>query len=351
MRSFVAALTPTRSWLLLLIVGTLLLAGCARAYRNMPLYEARVLPEMGSCIELEAGYHQSYHSVAEPSPNVQDITRITHVHDPLQPGEFAISPDGEWVVAQVLDLEADRPRANMWRLSTRGGATATQMTTGGYLDLDPVFDRTGKHLYFASNRSSDHHSLWRVSTTGAGGIARITSGTAMDRWPNLEPGGNHVYYTSRPENSARQQIWRIGTAGNLPTQMQEGWRPRVSPDGSKVLFCVQDEQTQRSAIWVTDIDGSHQTQLSPVIDADQRDPSWSPDGQKILYSSNEGQDARGRNNFDIWVMNADGTQPIQLTTNGSADLRPAFSPTGDAVYFLSNRGFRWDLWRMQVSTQ
>jgi TolB protein len=75
-------------------------------------------------------------------------------------------------------------------------------------------------------------------------------------------------------------------------------------------------------------------------------PSWSADGKTILYVSMRGHDEKGRPNEDIWAIAADGGQPEQLTFNGSVDTFPVMSPDGKHVYFLSNRGQRWAIWRM-----
>ena len=49
-----------------------------------------------------------------------------------------------------------------------------------------------------------------------------------------------------------------------------------------------------------------------------RNPAWSPDSTKIIFNSTRS------GNFDLWAMNADGTNLIQLTTNGAADLHPSW---------------------------
>jgi Tol biopolymer transport system component len=61
-----------------------------------------------------------------------------------------------------------------------------------------------------------------------------------------------------------------------------------------------------------------------------------------------------RHNFDIWSINVDGTNPTQLTVNGSYDADPAVSPDGKSVFFISNRGVQEDMqdnlqiWRLDL---
>ena len=67
----------------------------------------------------------------------------------------------------------------------------------------------------------------------------------------------------------------------------------------------------------------------------------------MVYASNEGVDASGKRNFDIWMMDADGTNKTQLTTNGSHDDWPCWDREGRTIYFRSNRGGMWNVWRFE----
>jgi Tol biopolymer transport system component len=88
--------------------------------------------------------------------------------------------------------------------------------------------------------------------------------------------------------------------------------------------------------------------LSTGTESDDLYPSWSPTGGSIVYASDAAKDSNGKRNVDIWSMQSDGSLKTQLSTNGSTDLLPTYSPDGKYIYFLSTRGFNLDIWRMEI---
>src|SRR5207249_2640612 len=68
---------------------------------------------------------------------------------------------------------------------------------------------------------------------------------------------------------------------------------------------------------------------------------------QLQKASNEGRDSKGRRNYDIWLMAADGSSRTQLTTNGSWDDAPCWDHKGEFIYFRSNRGGAWNIWRLK----
>ena len=107
----------------------------------------------------------------------------------------------------------------------------------------------------------------------------------------------------------------------------------------------------KARIWICDADGGNQTQLSVGSgDFNDIDARWSVDGKKIIFSSNRSL-LKGKNNYDIYIMDSEGGNLVQLTTNGSHDDKPVFGPDGQTVFFRSNRGLVWDIWTMKINSE
>ena len=119
--------------------------------------------------------------------------------------------------------------------------------------------------------------------------------------------------------------------------------PDWSPDGSKILFAHQDVNTT-SDVWVMNADGTDPRQLTHctgVCNGAQWG-RWSPDGSKILYSvaDNPIRPDGNASAEALWIMNADGSHPVQIThpplPTSIADNAPAWSPDGKQIIFARN---------------
>jgi TolB protein len=110
--------------------------------------------------------------------------------------------------------------------------------------------------------------------------------------------------------------------------------PDWSPDGTKIVFTSQPNWddpifSNHAEIYLINVDGTGLQQLTSN-DEEERGPAWSPDGTRIAYACRIGGMQK---TFEICVMNADGSDVQQLTSNTVPDLTPTWSPDGAQLVF------------------
>ena len=116
---------------------------------------------------------------------------------------------------------------------------------------------------------------------------------------------------------------------NLTNNPASDTAPTWSPDGSKIVFSSWDDDASEQ-IFVVDTDGANRARLTFGFDANKY-PAWSPDGSKIAYVSPRSRppNGNGRVYSDIYVMDADGANAINLTQNPmSNDSFPSWGTIG-----------------------
>ena len=80
--------------------------------------------------------------------------------------------------------------------------------------------------------------------------------------------------------------------------------------------------------------GHRLANLTATTNADELWPNWRADGRKIAFMSNPVTAANPEGDYELFVMGADGSHPVQLTFNGLDDERPAWSPDGSRIAFF-----------------
>ena len=286
-------------------------------------------------------------------------------------GKIENSPVGEHVTVKecgVWSINIDRES---------GQIGAVQRVTQGNVDADPFLELPdpGKPddtwMLVATNRFRDNTmDLVRMLATGRG--RKYPLYRDLRGWAVLRPSvaaGNIVFElrSADPYGKVVGEIWSQDSEG-AEAQIIEGKHPHISPDGDRIVYIGND-----SNIWVVNTDGTEPGQLTdnaaditqrilkqlteqekqagrqhPELYAAYAHPTWSYDGDYIVYTTREGKDNLGRYNENIGMMKPDGREVALLTENGSADLYPVVGPDNRTVYFFSNRTERWSIYRMEI---
>ncbi len=124
--------------------------------------------------------------------------------------------------------------------------------------------------------------------------------------------------------------------------------PNWSPDGRTIIFtshATTDDYTNAvsAEIYAISADGTGKPKALTSNKDEERAPAWSPDGKRIVFCCRRGN----KPDFDICVMNADGSGELKLTDSPLGDLTPAWSPDGTKIVFTRTKGKglgAWDLW-------
>jgi len=171
-------------------------------------------------------------------------------------------------------------------------------------------------------------------------LSRIVETTYLD-W---SPDGRRIAFGAFPEGGGRD-IFIMGADGENVVNLT--WRrggkdddPSWAPDGRRIAFV--SNRDGNDDIFAMNGDGTDPVNLTSHSGVD-REPSWSPDGQRIAFASfREGS-------RDIYVMDADGGNLTRLTDDGGTDSEPEWSPDGQRIAFAAARGSkRLNIWAMDA---
>lgn len=228
----------------------------------------------------------------------------THLGDKQCPPPVDFSQGYAWAVYPAYDIFTAKP----------DGSDVKRLTkTDGY-DAEATMSTDGKKIVFTSMRDGDL-DIYTMDADGKN-VKRVTSELGYDGGPWFSNDGKQIVYRAyHPKTDEEIRKYKDKLAQNLivPTVFE---------------------------IWVMNVDGTNKRQVTNYGLA-----SWAPffsrDGKKIIFCTNYFDPERNKPHhqpdFDIAMINVDGTGLEQITFNQSFDGFPMFSPDGKKLVFASNR--------------
>ena len=143
----------------------------------------------------------------------------------------------------------------------------------------------------------------------------------------MQSGANTIAF-DRDGEFGNRKVFVMNADGTNVTELSNGYDPVFSPDGTKIAYVDGDRET--SDIWIMNADGSEPARVTQ--NNTSYAPAFSPDGTKIAFVSTHD------NGQQVYVINTDGTNQRKLEVGAAganiyAKFNPAFSPDGAKIYF------------------
>ncbi|MHC4218753.1 MAG: TolB family protein, partial [Planctomycetota bacterium] len=216
-------------------------------------------------------------------------------------------------------------------LKSTHGRTLMQLTTDPADDIMPMFHPSGGRIAFASNRSGNW-DIYVMSLDG-GQPMKITDEPDHEMHPSWSPDGRRIVYCKLGSTTGRWEMWVAETDNpGVRRFLDYGLFPQWCPDvaRNKILFQRARQRGSRFfGVWTVDfVNGEtmHPTEIVSAGNAAVINPSWSPDGNRIVFVTVvEPQDHSDDNpvaQSDIWIVNLDGSGRTNLTNGRYANYQP-----------------------------
>jgi len=230
------------------------------------------------------------------------------------------------------------------------GTDKRQLTTGSGNHLCAAYSADGNQIAYCADVSGAFE-IWTMKPDGTQSTqATHLGGRAL--FPDFSRDGKKVAFGGIEGDDPNTEVYVVDATtgeGLVAVTSCAGLAhgcsndfPAWSPDGRLIVFIHTDdfdadENPVNAQVWVMNADGTNPHALT--IDGPPKDqvPDWSPDGSRIAYASGAGQSE------GIWVMGADGSTPHQLTgclpgepdpCAAGDDFGPVWSPDGTMIAFL-----------------
>ena len=209
-------------------------------------------------------------------------------------------------------------------------------------ELEATISRNGKFCAFVQTKGVLSLSVViRNRQTHADAVVPPAPGFAGMRSPAISPDNSRVVYSFA--EGGVQHLYSVNMlAGDKKVLTSDGinnW-PCFSPDGKHIAF--SSTRYGNFEICVMDADGSNPRRLTTNPLRDIR-PRFSPNGKRITFSSHRD------GNQEIYLMDADGSNVRRLTVHPESDDYPTWSPSGDRIAFVGERAGRHDIYWMRVA--
>jgi Tol biopolymer transport system component len=277
------------------------------------------------------------------------------------------SPNGTKILFQSDRDHPDTGYNDVYVMNSDGSGVA-RLTTDANDDSMASWSSDGSKIVFQSLRNGVNYQVYSMNADGSSQVC-LTNTSSSDIEPSWSPNGAKIAFASDRDHAGTSSVYVMNSNGTGQQRLTfsaatfDDRQPTWSRDGAKIAFVsTRDSVTEswtetddyeipeddgqtfprsrlhiNKEIYVMNADGSSQLRLTNDLANDDA-PSWSPDGNKILFRSDRERDCCDPS-AQIWTMNADGSGQTDVSndgagnyaanwTNGSGNMTPVANAGG-----------------------
>ena len=323
-----------------------------------------------------------------------DVTQLTHGF--ARAGEAYFAPDARWIVFQATPRGAEHYEMYVAPLRDNGDATTigkpVRVSPPGTKNTCGFFSPDGRSLLFASTAGKEIRATTTTTTAtkpattqstssgyqrssgtyrwdfppemeifradgwedavraaaaakGDTNLARhpLTNNSAYDAECAFAPDGKWIVFSSLRTGDAELFAMGADGAGVVQLTRAKGYDggPFFSPDGKRVVYRSDRAGNDLLQIFVADVVRDRAGNITGLrrerqLTKDRNvnwGPYWHPDGKHIIYATS----AHGHQNYELYLMRADGSRKTRVTFTEGFDGLPVFSPDGRRLMWSSKR--------------
>ena len=231
--------------------------------------------------------------------------------------------------------------------------TLSQVTFAEGVEEYPAWSPDGRDLLY-TGEVGNTRKIFRKDLA-SGQDSPLTRGDSDELQPTWSPDGKRVAFVRARQPRVKLQpgdvfgafqdgdVWVLDLAsGNESKLVENAFNPTYAPDGK--LIAVDASWAGPRRIWVLDSEGHNPQQVTTDTSEEVAHvaPAWSPDGKRIVFQN------LARTKFDIRVVSLESKQMNWITNDFFSNIRPAWSSSGKFIYFSSYRSGGINIWRTPV---
>lgn len=230
-----------------------------------------------------------------------------------------LSPDGSEAVYAYDDTSYQQ----IFIVNLTSFAT-TNLTHDNVFHESPSFSPDGQSVLYLTQDNGFGEDVYSQDLSSEK-VTQLTHGMSCFT-PSCSPDGSEILFAMNDGADSQGVAIMSGSGTNLRL-LSPGWTPQFSENATEILY-TDSYSASADGVYIMATDGSDNKFISTI--PYQTVPDLSPDGTQIVFSNFVD------NNFDIFIMNADGTGLTNLTNTASAEYEPSFSPDGKRIVYVAS---------------